>query len=142
MLLLSTAPALTFPILVDLNTPESLVDLLSHENSDVFVAVVEVLEEWLDPESLEDVDEDEDEAHDDGAAAADKKRDAVKALMETLVKGGLLDLAVGGLSRLNEDDEGERGGVFHALGACVPYFLCFAHAPADYRLPTPARRSH
>lgn len=114
LLLFSTAPALTYPILIDLSTPESLGDLLSHENTDVFIAVVELLEEWLDPEALED--EEEDEAEE---GAQERKVEAIKALVDGLVKVGTVELAVGGLDRLNEEDEGERNGVFHTLGECA-----------------------
>lgn len=111
LLLLSSAPALTYPILLDLSTPESLGDLLSHENTDVFIAVVELLEEWLDPESLEE-DEDEEDAEE---GAHEKKVEAVKLLVEGLVKVGVVEFAVGGLDRLNEEEEEGRGGVFHTL---------------------------
>ncbi|ORY80665.1 Catenin-beta-like protein [Leucosporidium creatinivorum] len=112
LLLLSSAPALTYPILLDLSTPESLGDLLSHENTDVFIAVVELLEEWLDPEGLDD--EDDDEGAEEGAQ--EKKVEATKALVDGLVTVGVVDLAVGGLDRLNEEEEEGRGGVFHTLG--------------------------
>ncbi|KAK4046878.1 hypothetical protein OIV83_005774 [Microbotryomycetes sp. JL201] len=112
LMLLSTNPILTFPILIDLNTTESLADLMSHENPDVVMAVIEVLEEWLDPDSLDDREEDE-----DGDVDAQQSRiDALKALVEGLRKAGLIDLAVATLDRLNEEDESERAGVFHTMG--------------------------
>lgn len=110
LLLLSSAPTLSFPILLELSTPNSLSDLLSHENTDVAIAVVEVLEEWTDEEVLEGDGEDEDE--DEG----EKRRDAMRALVEGLVEAGVVELVVSGLERLNEEDEAERGGVFHTLG--------------------------
>ncbi|SCZ92549.1 BZ3500_MvSof-1268-A1-R1_Chr5-2g07967 [Microbotryum saponariae] len=113
LLVLSSFPALSYPILIELNTPESLADLLSHENTDVSNAVVEVLEEWLDPESLDDEDEEE-EGGDEGGS--ERKLEATKKLVESLTQFGIVDLAVSGLARLNEEDGSERGGVFHILG--------------------------
>ncbi|GJN88169.1 hypothetical protein Rhopal_001134-T1 [Rhodotorula paludigena] len=110
LFLLSTAAAMTYPLLLENSTPNTLADLLSHENLDVPIAVVEVLEEWLDPEDLEDEDEDGDED------AAEKKRAAMKALLDGLVEAGVTDLVVAQLTRLNEEDESERNGVFHTLG--------------------------
>lgn len=118
--MLSTAPTLTFPILIELNSLESLADLLSHENTDVFIAVVELLEEWLDPDSLDDEDDDDEEDAGVGGEqdqdADEKRRLALKQLLDTLVQGGLVELAIGGLARLDESDESERGVVFHTLG--------------------------
>ncbi|GAA6003520.1 hypothetical protein JCM10207_000372 [Rhodosporidiobolus poonsookiae] len=111
LLLFSTAPALTYPILLENATPSTFADLLSHENTDVPVAVVETLEEWVDPEGLED-----DDADDEDGEAAEQKREATKKLVDGLVAEGVLDLVVAQLSRLNEEDEGERAGVFHVLG--------------------------
>ncbi|GAA5874921.1 hypothetical protein JCM8547_003611 [Rhodosporidiobolus lusitaniae] len=109
LLLLSTSPALTYPLLLENATTGTLADLLSHENTDVPIAIVEVLEEWVDPEGLEDDDADE------GEEAQEKKREAVKALVDGLVKEGVVELVVSQLDRLNEEDEGERTGVFHTL---------------------------
>ncbi|GAA6052466.1 hypothetical protein JCM3770_001126 [Rhodotorula araucariae] len=109
LFLLSTNPAMTYPLLLENATPNTLADLLSHENMDVPVAVVEVLEELLDPDDLENDDEDEDEA------ASEAKRKAMKDLLDGLVEAGVVDLVVAQLQRLNEEDEGERNGVFHTL---------------------------
>ncbi|BGP37572.1 hypothetical protein JCM10449v2_001489 [Rhodotorula kratochvilovae] len=109
LFLFSTNPAMTYPLLLENATPNTLADLLSHENMDVPVAVVEVLEELLDPDDLEDDDDDEDEA------ASEAKRKAMKDLLDGLVEAGVVDLVVAQLQRLNEEDEGERNGVFHTL---------------------------
>ncbi|KAJ8296204.1 Beta-catenin-like protein 1 [Rhodotorula toruloides] len=110
--LFSTAPALAYPLMLENSTPNTFADLLSHENMDVPIAVVEVLEELLDPEDLEEVDEDEE----DGDGAVEKKRTAMKALLDGLVEAGVVDLVVAQLQRVNEEDEGERNGLFHTLG--------------------------
>ncbi|KAK4050026.1 hypothetical protein OIO90_005216 [Microbotryomycetes sp. JL221] len=115
LMLFSTQPTLTFPILIDVNATESLTDLLSHENPDVVMAVIEVLEEWLDPESFDDVDEDQDDDQ-DVQIEQEKKLEAIKSLVDKLRQGGLVDLVVSTLDRLNEFDETERIGVFHTMG--------------------------
>lgn len=112
LLLLSSQPAMAFPILLELSTPTSLADLLSHENTDVVIAVIEVLEEWTDEEVLE-ADEDEDDED------TDTRRDAMRALVEGLVEAGVVELVVSGIERFNEEDEAERGGLFHSLGEWI-----------------------
>lgn len=93
--------------------------MLSHENIDVPIAVIEVLEELLDPEDLEDDAQDGDDDGDEEGDATEKKREALKALLDGLVEAGVVDLVVAQLQRLNEEDEGERTGLFHTLGACA-----------------------
>lgn len=118
LFLFATKPALTYPLLLENSTPNTLADLLSHENIDVPVAVIEVLEELLDPEDLEDAQDDDDDDNEDGDGdATEKKREALKALLDGLVEAGVVDLVVAQLQRLNEQDEGERTGLFHTLGA-------------------------
>ncbi|GAA5875403.1 hypothetical protein JCM3774_002976 [Rhodotorula dairenensis] len=117
LFLFATKPALTYPLLLENSTPNTLADLLSHENIDVPVAVIEVLEELLDPEDLEDADAHEGEDADDHEGAdPEQKRAALKALLDGLVEAGVVDLVVAQLQRLNEEDEGERTGLFHTLG--------------------------
>lgn len=129
LFLFSTKPALTYPLMLENSTPNTLADLLSHENIDVPVAVIEVLEELLDPEDLEggDLDDDDEEEAQGGRekaaaareAALEQKRAALKGLLDGLVEGGVVDLVVAQLQRLNEEDEGERTGLFHTLGELV-----------------------
>ncbi|GAA5993172.1 hypothetical protein JCM10908_001323 [Rhodotorula pacifica] len=114
LFLFATKPAMTYPLMLENSTPNTLADLLSHENIDVPVAVIEVLEELLDPEDLEDAEEDEDDAA--AGDATEQKRQALKALLDGLVEAGVVDLVVAQLQRLNEEDEGERTGLFHTLG--------------------------
>ncbi|GAA5864687.1 hypothetical protein JCM1840_002201 [Sporobolomyces johnsonii] len=110
LLLLSTSPALAYPLLIENSTPNTLADLLSHENADVSSAVIEVLEEWVDPEGLED--QDDEEADEE---AEEKKRQALKSLVDALVEADIVTIAVAGLERFNEEDEDQRTGVFHTL---------------------------
>jgi len=112
LLVLASAPLLSYPLLLSHSTPTSLADLLSHENSDIAIAVIEVIEEWTDEEVLE-FDEDEVEAPE---AEEEGRRNALKALVEGLVEAGAVEMAVAGLERFNEEDESERGGVYHTMG--------------------------
>jgi beta-catenin-like protein 1 len=92
--------------MVRLNIVRSLVDLLSHENVDIAITVVEVLEELTDDDVAE--------ADDDDAATAAAK--ALEALVSKFLEDGGLDFIVQHLSRLDEKEEPERLGVYHALG--------------------------
>ncbi|KAI9852845.1 MAG: hypothetical protein M1824_001690 [Vezdaea acicularis] len=74
----------------------SLVNLLTHENTDIAIDVVEIIAELTD----EDVEADQ----------ADWD-----VLVEAMVDAGLLDLLLQNLSRLNEENESDRKGVYHAL---------------------------
>lgn len=115
LLLLSSAPLISYPILLELSTCTSLADLLSHENTDVVIAVIEVLEEWTDEEVLDGDEEGEDE-EDIDEAGKDERKDAMRDLVEGLIEAGVVELVVSGLERLDEDDEAERGGVYHTFG--------------------------
>ncbi|GAA6021298.1 hypothetical protein JCM11491_005795 [Sporobolomyces phaffii] len=115
LMVLSSTPALSFPLLVDNSTLSTLADLLSHENVDVSTAVVQVLEEYVDPEGLEGDDDLDDGDNAQGEDDDDKKRLAVKALIDEMVEVGAVDLVVSGLKRFDEQDEDHRTGVFHSL---------------------------
>lgn len=113
-MILSSTPSLSFPLLVENSTLSTLSDLLSHENADVSTAVVQVLEEYVDPEGLEGNEDDDDEEEEDDDDD-DKKRKAVQGLIDEMVRVGIIDLAISGLKRFDEEDEDHRTGVFHTL---------------------------
>lgn len=75
----------------------SLVGLLAHENTDIAIDAIEIIGELTD----EDV------------AAEDEQWGA---LVDALMEADLLDLLVSNFSRLDEDDESDRNGVYYALG--------------------------
>ncbi|OBR07903.1 Duf1716 domain-containing protein [Colletotrichum higginsianum IMI 349063] len=85
-----------YPHFVKLGCVESLVGLLAHENTDIAIDAVEIIGELID----EDVN------------AADEDWDS---LVDALLDADLIGLLVSNLSRLNEDDESDRSGVYHAL---------------------------
>lgn len=82
---------------VKLGCVDSLVGLLAHDNTDIAIAAVEVVGELTD-EDVYVPDEDWD------------------LLADALLKADLVSLLVSNFSRLNEDDESDRSGVYHALG--------------------------
>jgi beta-catenin-like protein 1 len=74
----------------------SLVSLLTHENTDIAIAVTQVLEELTD---------------EDATATEDQRTTLIYAMMEN----DLIDLLVSNLSRLDEASESDRDGVYHIL---------------------------
>lgn len=82
---------------VKLGCTGSLVGLLAHENTDIAIDAIEIIGELTD----EDV------------AAEDEQW---SGLVDALVDADLLDLLVSNFSRLNEEDESDRNGVYYALG--------------------------
>ncbi|KAK2001554.1 DUF1716-domain-containing protein [Colletotrichum falcatum] len=86
-----------YPQFVKLGCVASLVGLLAHENTDIAIDAVEIIGELID----EDVN------------AADDDWDS---LVDALLNADLIGLLVSNFSRLNEDDESDRSGVYHALG--------------------------
>ncbi|KAJ7700142.1 Catenin-beta-like protein [Mycena rosella] len=107
LLPLAQAPVLAYPELVRSGTITLLIGLLSHENADIVIDVVEVIHELTD-EDVGNEDEDEDEER--------TSEEALKILIEGLLENSILELLVDNLTRLNEVEESDRQGVFHILG--------------------------
>ncbi|MCJ1362375.1 hypothetical protein MMC16_001478 [Acarospora aff. strigata] len=74
----------------------SLVSLLSHENTDIAINSVEIISELTD----EDV---------------EVEQGQWDTLVDTMLEAGLLDLLVQNFSRFNEHNESDRNGIYHAL---------------------------
>ncbi|CAM1501143.1 Fc.00g103050.m01.CDS01 [Cosmosporella sp. VM-42] len=74
----------------------SLVSLLAHENTDIAIESIQIIGELIG----EDVDADDDQWN---------------GLVDALMEADLLGLLVSNFSRLNEDDEADRDGVYHAM---------------------------
>ncbi|KFA77946.1 hypothetical protein S40288_08295 [Stachybotrys chartarum IBT 40288] len=106
---LSEHPEL-YPDFVALGCVASLVGLLAHENTDIAIDAIEIIQELTD----EDVSAEDDQWN---------------ALTDALLSAGLLELLISNLSRLNEDDESDRNGVYHSLG--VVENLCSRTATAS-----------
>ncbi|KAF7301706.1 DUF1716 domain-containing protein [Mycena indigotica] len=109
LLPLAQAPVLAYPELVRSGAVGLLIGLLSHENADIVIDVVEVIHELTDEDvGNEGADEDEDEER--------TPEEALKVLIEGLVENSILELLVDNLTRLNEAEESDRVGVFHIMG--------------------------
>lgn len=93
---LSEHPEL-FKEFVRLGCADSLVGLLAHENTDIAIDAIEIIGELID----EDVTAEDDQWN---------------ALVDAFIDADLLGLIVSNLSRLDENDESDRSGVYHALG--------------------------
>ncbi|KAJ7638860.1 Catenin-beta-like protein [Roridomyces roridus] len=108
LLPLAQAPVLAYPELVKSGTVTLLIGLLSHENADIVIDVVEVIHELTDEDVGNEGEEDEDEER--------TAEEALKLLIEGLLENSILELLVDNLTRLNEAEESDRQGVFHILG--------------------------
>jgi len=113
LMILSSSPSLTFPLLIENSTLSTLSDLLSHENVEVSIAVIQVLEEYLDQDEEDEVELEEGED--------ERRRLAVKALLDEMVKEGVVELVVSGVKRFDESEEESRTGVFHTLSKAFSF---------------------
>jgi len=86
-----------YPILVELNTVPSLLGLLSHENTDISVAVVDLLQELTDIDAMTGSEE--------GATA----------LIQALLDNQVCALLVSNIERLDETVKEEADGVHNSL---------------------------
>ncbi|OQR69458.1 beta-catenin protein 1-like [Tropilaelaps mercedesae] len=96
MHIVATHPEL-YPVLVQLNTLESLLNLLSHENTDIAIAAVELLQEMTDVDTLNESEE--------GALA----------LVDCLIDKRVAFQLVENMQRLNETVKEEADGLHHSL---------------------------
>ncbi|KAJ6536620.1 Catenin-beta-like protein [Mycena sp. CBHHK59/15] len=107
LLPLAQAPVLAYPELVRSGTVTLLIGLLSHENADIVIDVVEVIHELTDEDVGNEAEEEDEER---------TSEEALKILVEGLLENSILELLVDNLTRLNETEESDRQGVFHILG--------------------------
>ncbi|XP_013791309.1 beta-catenin-like protein 1 [Limulus polyphemus] len=97
MHVIATQPDL-YHIVVELNAVPSLLGLLNHENSDITIAVVDLIQEITDVDALHESQE--------GAAT----------LIDALLDGQVVALLVQNLERLDETVKEESEGVHNTLG--------------------------
>ncbi|KAI9574458.1 Catenin-beta-like protein [Boletus coccyginus] len=103
---LAQSAALAYPEMVRSGIVSLLVGLLSHENVDIVIDAVEVFHELTD----------EDVGNEGDASEQEDNQPALKILIEALVEHSVPELLVDNLSRLKEEEESDRQGVFHILG--------------------------
>merc|ERR1719445_2324948 len=92
----STVPHF-YPIMVELNCVSTLLGLLSHDNTDVAVAAVEVLQELTDVDTLQESEE------------------GAEALLGSLLENQVCSLMVTNMERLDETVKEEVEGVHNTL---------------------------
>lgn len=99
--ILSSAPEL-YPDLINLNTIPSVLSLLTHENTDIAIDVIQLLQDLTDEDVVEMSNENEEES--------------MKALVNTLIENNVLELLVQNLQRLSDsDDQDEMAAVYNTL---------------------------
>ncbi|CAB5394876.1 unnamed protein product [Rhizophagus irregularis] len=98
LLTLTEVPDL-YPQIVQLGAVDLIVSLLSHENTDITIDAIELLNELTD----EDV-------------VAEHEEGAIKIFIDALLEHQLLELLVQNLSRLDEEEPADKQGVFNTLG--------------------------
>ncbi|PFH52768.1 hypothetical protein AMATHDRAFT_139367 [Amanita thiersii Skay4041] len=106
LLPLSQSPVLAYPELMRFGSMELLVGLLTHENMDIVIDVVELINELTD----------EDVGNEGEENVAEEAGEVMKDLIESLLEKSVLELLVDNLMRLNESEEADKQGVFHILG--------------------------
>ncbi|XP_025788437.1 beta-catenin-like protein 1 [Puma concolor] len=97
MHVVATMPDL-YHLLVELNAVQSLLGLLGHDNTDVSIAVVDLLQELTDIDTLHESEE------------------GAEVLIDALVDGQVVALLVQNLERLDESVKEEADGVHNTLG--------------------------
>lgn len=108
LLPLAQTPLLSYPEFVKTGGVARLVGLLTHENADIAIDIVEVVHELTDEEVGNEIEE--------GEEGEGTREEALKMLVEALMENNIFELLVNNLSRLNEAEETDRSGVFHILG--------------------------
>ncbi|XP_068188070.1 beta-catenin-like protein 1 [Antennarius striatus] len=96
MHVITTMPDL-YHLLVELNAVHSLLGLLSHENTDVAIAVVDLLQELTDIDTLHESEE------------------GAEVLIDALLEGQVVALLVQNMERLDEQVKEEADGIFNTL---------------------------
>lgn len=93
---LASAPEL-YPELVSLNTVPSILNLLSHDNTDIAIDVVQLLQDLTDEDVLDENDE------------------PARVLVDALVENNVLELLVQNLLRMSDSDPDEMAAVYSSL---------------------------
>ncbi|XP_035015060.1 beta-catenin-like protein 1 [Hippoglossus stenolepis] len=96
MHVIATMPDL-YHLLVELNSVHSLLGLLSHENTDVAIAVVDLLQELTDIDTLQESEE------------------GAEVLIDALLEGQVVALLVQNMERLDEQVKEEADGIYNTL---------------------------
>lgn len=95
--IIATQPDL-YHVVVELNAVTSVLGLLSHENTDISIAVVDLLQEMTDVDTL------------------NESQEGADTLIDALLEGQIVALLVQNLERLDESVKEESEGVHNTLG--------------------------
>ncbi|XP_001632238.2 beta-catenin-like protein 1 isoform X1 [Nematostella vectensis] len=94
---LATVPEMYHSI-VDLNAVNTMLGLISHDNTDISIAVIDLLQEMTDVDTL------------------NESKEGASALIDALLEGQVIALLVQNLERLDESIKEESDGVHNTLG--------------------------
>ena len=104
------------PVLIDLNVASSLINLVAHENSDISIATLVLVNELLDEDNFDDDDDDE---SDGDEKVNDEKDNAanLKRFNAELLDLGFASVLVDNFARFKEfeADSDEKQGIFMSL---------------------------
>lgn len=121
---LATVPEL-YPRLVELGAIPSLLELLAHENTDIAIAVVNLLQELTDVDTL------------------NESQEGSESLVDALMAGQACALLVQNLDRLDEAVPEEAEGIHNTLckflGALAELFIKFYFSTAIFENITEVR---
>lgn len=101
---LATVPEL-YEVAVEQKLIPTMLGLLSHDNSDISVAVVNLLQELTDIDTL------------------NESQEEASILIDALLDQQICALLVHNLERLNEAQSEEADGVHNSLGVAIFYFF-------------------
>ncbi|KAI5124831.1 hypothetical protein M0805_005461 [Coniferiporia weirii] len=108
LLPLAQEPILAYPELVKSGAVLKLIGLMSHENADIMIDVVQLIHELVDEDAGAENEDEEDDS--------ERRETAIKLLIDALLESSILELLVDNLGRLNEAEESDRQGIFDIMG--------------------------
>lgn len=108
LLSLTEAPQM-YPEFVKLGSVASLMSLLSHENTDIAIDTIDLINELTDEDVGASTSEDDLER-------SEEVLEAINTFVSAMMENELLQLLVQNLARLDEKEETDRQGVFKILG--------------------------
>ncbi|KAK1921422.1 Catenin-beta-like protein [Papiliotrema laurentii] len=112
---LTQNPGQFYPEIVKSGAAALLANLLSHENTDIAIDVIEIIQELTD-EDVGAGGDDMDEEDEEDAEKAAQARMAMAEFIDELLNNSILDLLVANLGRLDESEDSDSRGVYNILG--------------------------
>lgn len=131
LLPLAQVPTVAYPELVRSGQIAAIVGLLSHENADIALDIIELIHELTDEDvGNEGDEEDEEDEGGDNEAALNTLIDSLVSLSglkflqgvadkENQLENSILELLVDNIRRFNEAEEADRQGIYNILGLCT-----------------------